>query len=149
MQAGVGDIALGRDSACRVNFTTETTRWHVVIESGRVVSFDLGHVDDGDAELRWSTSDGNAIAARALRGDDAMRRTTVLANSIDGCYVGPPAPLNLLCRPELVELPLVQGATLVVQYHYRQGPFGDVDHVLSFVDGRCVDESLGVSADAS
>lgn len=38
---------------------------------------------------------------------------------------------------------------MTVQYRYCDGPFGDVNYALSFVDGRCVDESLGVVAEAS
>lgn len=57
----------------------------------------LEHVDAPDIELRWSTEDAEAIFSYTLRGDEAMRRTTV----IDGDYAGPPAPCNLMCRPEL------------------------------------------------
>jgi hypothetical protein len=149
MREGVAEIAFDRVASSRLNFTTEATRWHLVIDSGRVMRFDVGHVDDPDAELQWSQADATAIISRVHRGDDALRRTTVVTAVGDGCYVGPPAPLNLLCRPELAELPLVWGATVTVQYRYRNGPFGDVNYALSFVDGRCVDESLGVVADAT
>jgi hypothetical protein len=94
-------------------------------------------------ELRWSIPDARRILGRELRGDDAILATTVVAGTEDGAYVGPPAPLNLLCRPELRAMPRVPGATLAVQYHYRRGPFGDISHVLHFEDGRPVEEHLG------
>jgi hypothetical protein len=148
MRDGLADVALDRVASGRLNFTADAMRWHLVIESGRVASFDVGHVDRPDVELQWSLADATAIVSRQLRGDEALRRTTVKATSVDGAYVGPPAPLNLLWRPELEELPVVPGATVAVQYIYRNGPFGDVNHGLRFVDGRCVDESLGTLADA-
>ena len=52
-----------------------------------------------------------------------------------------------MCRPELDALPVVAGASLRVQYRYRAGPFGDVNHVLSFENGRLVEENLGVAVD--
>lgn len=149
MRGGLAEIALDPVASCRLNFSADATNWHIVIASGRIVSFGEAHIDDADAELQWSAADASAIVSGVLRGDDALRRTTVVAAAGDVCYVGRPAPLNLLCRPELAELPLVRGATVTVQYRYRNGPFGDVNYALSFIDGRCVDESLGVVAEPS
>jgi hypothetical protein len=112
-----------------VSFEPADARREVVLEG----------VDAPDVVLRWSHADAYAIVSGELRGDEAMRRTTVIADD----YVGPPAPLNLMARPELDALPHVPGATLVVQYLYRNGPFGDVSYALSFEDGRVVDECLG------
>jgi len=142
------DIALDQRASCRLNFTADTARWHLCIESGRVTSFGTGHIEPADAELQWSPADAQAIVSRVLRGDEALRRTTVVCPLHDGRYVGVPAPLNLRTRPELAEMQMVPGATLKIQYHYRSGPFGDVDYWMSFVDGQCVVESLGEIDDA-
>jgi hypothetical protein len=75
MREGVAEIAFDRVASSRLNFTTEATRWHLVIDSGRVMRFDVGHVDDPDAELQWSQADATAIISRVHRGDDALRRT--------------------------------------------------------------------------
>ncbi len=144
---GLDEIALDGSPSCRLNFTADTTRWHLEIESGRVVAFDAGHIDEPEAEVRWPLADAHAIVSRRLRGNDALRRTTVVAEMKDGRYAGPPAPYNLRRRAELDELPVVPGATLTVQYVYRGGPFGDVDYSLTFADGRLEDESLAVVAD--
>ena len=68
-----------------------------------------------------------------------MAVTTV----VDGAYLGPPAPLDLVGRPELSMLPSIPGATLCVQYLFRDGPFGDVMHALVFEDGQLVAQHLG------
>ena len=137
------DIALDPRASCRLNFTADTARWHLGIESGQVTSYATGHIERADAELQWSPADAQAIVSRVLRGNDALRRTTVVTPLHDGRYVGAPAPLNLRSRPELDDMQVVPGATLNVQYHYRSGPFGDVDYGMSFVDGRCTEEILG------
>jgi hypothetical protein len=74
-----------------------------------------------------------------LQGNEALAATTV----VDGDYIGPPAPLDLVGRAELSKLPAVPGATLGVQYVFRDGPFGDVMHGLVFEDGRLVAQQLG------
>jgi hypothetical protein len=45
-------------------------------------------------------------------------------------------------------MPKISGATFDVNLRYTNGPFGDVDHVMSFEDGRFVDERFGVSEQA-
>jgi hypothetical protein len=141
------EIRLERAGSCRLNFAAEAARWHLEIESGRVTSFGLGHLDRADAELRWSMDDARDIVLRQLRGDQAMERTKVETLTIDGYYVGLPAPYDLRYRPELDGLPFIPGATLTVQYVFRGSPFGAVHHVLRFVDGRCVDGAVGFVAD--
>ncbi len=136
-------ISLDQRASCRLNFSAGTALWHLCIESGRVASFDTGHVEGADAELQWSPADAQAILGRIVRGNEALRRTTVVVPLHDGRYVGTPAPLNLRARPELHEMQRVPGATLNVQYRYRNGPFGDVDYCMSFVDGQCTAEALG------
>jgi hypothetical protein len=142
------ELALDPAAACRLNFSVDTTRWHLCIDSGHVTSFDAGHVESADAELQWTPQDALGIVHRHVRGGEALRRTTVVVPLHDGRYVGTPAPLNLRSRPELDEMPVVPGATLKIQYHYRSGPFGDVDYLMSFADGRCIEESLGTIPDA-
>lgn len=142
-----GVVELSRDAACRLVFATDAVA-HLVIEGGRVVALGEGPIDAPDAVLGWSPADAQAIFTRQLRGDDALRATTVEARRADGStYAGPPAPLNLSAQPELKDLPRIPDATFVVQYHYREGPFGLVSYVLAFEDGRVVDERLG-DADA-
>lgn len=148
VSAELESIALDPRASCRLNFSADTARWHLCIESGRITSFGTGHIEAADAELQWSLADAQAIVSRVLRGNEALRRTTVTVPLQDGRYVGTPAPLNLRSRPELAEMQLVPGATLNVQYHYRSGPFGDVDYTMSFVDGQCTEESLGEIDDA-
>jgi hypothetical protein len=142
------DIALDQRATCRLNFSADTARWHLCIDSGRVTSFGFGHIENAHAELQWSPADAQAIVGRVLRGNDALLRTTVVCPLHDGSYVGVPAPLNLKSRPELGEMQVVPGATVKIQYRYRCGPFGDVDYWMAFVDGQCVSESLGEIDDA-
>jgi hypothetical protein len=145
--SGLEEISLDQRAACRLNFSVDTIHWHLCIESGHVTSFDTDHVESADVELQWTPQDALGIVHRHVRGGEALRRTTVVVPLRDGRYVGTPAPLNLRSRPELDEMPVVRGATLNVQYHYRSGPFGDVDYAMSFVDGRCVEESLATIPD--
>jgi hypothetical protein len=148
LASGLEEITLDPQATCRLNFSTDTAQWHLCMESGRVTSFGPGHEQSADAELQWTPRAALDIVHRHLRGGEALRRTTVCVPLLDGRYVGTPAPLNLRSRPELDEMPVVPGATLNVQYHYRSGPFGDVDYAMSFVDGRCTEESLATIPDA-
>jgi len=143
VSSGLAEISLDQRASCRLNFTADAARWHLCIESGRVTSFGSGEVEDADAELQWSLADARAIVGRVVRGDEALQRTVVVSPLRDGRYVGVPAQLNLRSRPELGEMQVVPGATVKIQYHYRRGPFGDVDYWMSFLDGQCVGESLG------
>ena len=98
-------MQLGADRAARVQFQTEDCAWYVVVDEGRVEQLDLGVVDDPDVVVRWSKSVAAAILRGELRDDDAWRATTVSAMTATGPYTGPPAPLDLACRPEL-DLPV-------------------------------------------
>jgi hypothetical protein len=149
VSAGLENIALDQRATCRLNFSAGTARWHLCIESGRITSLGNEHLGDADAELQWSPEDAQAIVGRVVRGNEAIRRTTLVCAVDDGRYVGTPAPLNLRSRPELAEMQVVPGATLNIQYHYRKGPFGDVDYWMSFVDGQCREDSLGEIDDAT
>jgi hypothetical protein len=142
-RALVEPVKLSADLSCALQFDVSGKRWFFRVASGRVAGWDIGSLDEPDVELRWQTEDARRILGRELRSDDAMQATTVVARTADDIYVGPPAPLNLACRPELASLPVVAGATVTVQYRYRRGPFGDVDHVLRFEDGRLAEERLG------
>lgn len=144
----VAGIALPGDRACRVRFRAGDAQWHLVVDGGRIAEWGAGTFDAPDLELRWQPEDARRILARELRGDDAMLATTVAAEAAGGTYVGPPAPQNLLGRPELDAMTPVPGATVAVQYHFRRGPFGDVDHVLRFEDGLLADQHFGTIAHA-
>jgi hypothetical protein len=136
-------VQLGADRAARLQFRTDDCTWCVVVDEGRVEQLDLGVVDDPDVVVHWSRSDASAILRGELRDDDAWRATTVSAMTATGLYTGPPAPVNLACRPELDLLPKIPGASLCAQFRFPAGPFGAVRYALRFHDGRVVDEFLG------
>jgi hypothetical protein len=136
-------VQLGADRAARVQFQIEDCAWCVVVDQGRVEQLELGVVDDPDVVVLWSRSVAAAILRGELRDDDAWRATTVTAMTATGPYTGPPAPMNLACRPELDLLPTIPGASLCVQFRFPVGPFGAVRYALRFDDGRVVDEFLG------
>jgi hypothetical protein len=75
-----------------------------------------------------------------LRGDAALARAVVTA---DG-YTGPPCPGDLVARPELRGLPNIPEANIVAQYTFVDGPFGDVNHVMFFEDGKVVRDQWGI-----
>jgi hypothetical protein len=139
----VQDVSVSHGGSCRLQFQAGETRWFMTLADGQIRGWDLGSVDEPDVELRWRADDAWLVMARELRGDAALDATTVVAAVPDGTYIGPPAPLNLGSRVELASLPAVPGATFGVQYRYRNGPFGDVNHVLRFEDGRLAQERLG------
>ena len=123
----------------RFVFETDDTRWHLVLERGDVVALAAGGVENPNVAVRWRADHARSILNYSLQGNDAMAVTTV----VDGAYLGPPAPLDLVGRPELSMLPSIPGATLGVQYLFHDGPFGDVMHTLVFEDGRLVAQHLG------
>lgn len=141
--ARAGGVTLEPDRECRIQFDASGTRWFLAVAGGRITAWQPGSLDDADVELQWTMTDAQRIVARELRSDAAHLATTAIAPARGGVYTGPPAPVNLACRPELSALPVAKGATFGVQYRYRDGPFGAVDHVLRFEDGRVVEERLG------
>jgi hypothetical protein len=123
----------------RIMFEAGDARWHLVLERGEVVALAAGGVEDPDVTVRWDAEHARSILNYSLQGDDAMAVTTV----VDGAYTGPPAPLNLVGRPELEKMPRVPGGNLGVQYLFRDGPFGDVLHAFIFEEGHLVAQQLG------
>jgi hypothetical protein len=144
----LADLCLSSTTSVRLQFDSAGTRWHLVMDAGRVVGWAGGELEAPDVELRWSAEDAARIFSGRLRGDDAIAATTVVAAQCDGVYVGPPAPLDLGQRTELERLPRVRGATLAVEFALRAGPFGGMQHVVCFEDGRFLRQRLGEHADA-
>jgi hypothetical protein len=138
----IAGVALPDDRACRIQFDVDGTQFGLVVDGGRVTTFDLGAVDGAEVELRWPRDVARRILSRELRGNDAILATTVVAATGDGTYTGTPAPLNLSGQPGLDDMPEVPGASFTVRYINRDGPFGHVHYVLRFEDGRLADERL-------
>jgi hypothetical protein len=130
-------------SSCRLQFDAGT-RWGLVVEDGRVATWEPGDLSDAEAELRWSPEDAAAVLSGRLEGDEAHRRTTLAERTKAGDYVGPPPPMDLGQREELLDLPVLPDVTLVSQYRFRSGPFGTVDYWLRWEDGRVVGMDLGI-----
>jgi hypothetical protein len=146
---GLGERVRLTDGAdCRIQFDVGGTRFGLGIEGGRIGAFARGEIDAAELELRFTSDDGKALWRHELRDDAAMRAATVVTELNDGVYTGPPAPSDLLGRPELDELPVVPEASLVVAYTFRRGPFGLVHHWFRFEDGRPVDHGFGELDDA-
>jgi hypothetical protein len=129
-------------SSCRLQFDAGT-RWVLVVQDGRVVTWEPGDLPDADAEVRWSPDDAAAILSGRLEGDDAHRRTTVVEQAKAGEYVGPPPPMDLAGREELEALPRLPDVTVLTQYRFRSGPFGLVDYWVRWEDGRVTGMDLG------
>lgn len=140
-------VQLDDETACRVQFVADGTRWFLALDRGRLTAFDLGTIEQPDVELRWSLEHARQILTEERWGTEALQVTTVAASTPDGPYVGPPAPANLLARPEIASMPAAPGATLDAQYVFRDGPFGEVNYAQRYVDGRLVEERLGELAE--
>ena len=134
-------------SSCRLQFDAGT-RWGLVVEDGRVATWEPGDLSDAEAELRWSPEDAAAVLSGRLEGDEAYRRTTLAERTKAGDYVGPPPPMDLGQREELQELPALPGVTLLTQYRFRSGPFGTVDFWMRWEDGTITGLDLGQADDA-
>jgi hypothetical protein len=130
-------------SSCRLQFDAGI-RWGIVVEDGRVVTWEPGDLPDAEAELRWSPEDAAAVLSGRLEGDEAYRRTTLSERARAEDYVGPPPPMDFPERKaELEALPLLPGVTVRTQYHFRSGPFGGVDFWIAWEDGRVTGMDLG------
>ena len=140
----VGRVELPPGSQCRVQFDASGTRFFLLIEKGRVSRFELGDVDRPDVELHFSCADAERLFRHELQDDDAMRAVTVAAQLDDGRYVGPPAPADLLARPEICEMPTIADSSLTVEYTFGGGPFGVVHHWIRFDDGKPTKDGFGV-----
>lgn len=140
--AALAEVSLDSGASARIIFEIPGRSWHLAVDGGRVVSFATGPLGSADCVLRWTADDAAAIWRRELRGNAALLATEVSADAVGGPYRGPPAPLDIGSRPELAALPVVPGATFDVQYVFRSGPFGDVDYVIDFRDGRVDSDRL-------
>jgi hypothetical protein len=130
-------------SSCRLQFHAGVASWHLVVEDGRVVTWELGELGDRHAEVRWQPDDAEAILAGQLEGEEAYARTTIAEQGPAGEYVGPPPPMDLAERPELEAMPVLPGATVLTSYRFRTGPFGDVSYFIRLEDGRVAGMGLG------
>jgi len=135
-------VVLDRTVMCRLDGITGPVRWHLVVERGRVISLDLGELETPDVTLHWGIADAWRIARGELDGNEALLRTTATAELDDGTYVGTPAPMDLLCRPELALVTRRPDATMVVHHRLTAALFGDLDYVVDIVDGQLVGERL-------
>jgi hypothetical protein len=131
----------------RIQFETGRERWHILIENGRITKWAIGEIAEPDVEVRWREDVAFRILGRELRGNDAMLATEIVDRADGARYVGTPAPLNLSAHAEATLLPFVPGASLSVRYSYRDGPFGTVDYLLVFEDGRIIEERLAAPTD--
>lgn len=127
----------------RIHFDAGRGSFHLELGDGRTAQLQRGEVERPDMELRFSIEDAERIWQGQLRGDDAMRAATVVAQTPGGTYSGPPAPDDLLRRPELDALPSIPGASALVAYTFSGGPFGVVHHWLRFVDGKLKGSGFG------
>jgi hypothetical protein len=122
-------------------------RWAQVFVAGRQKEFRPGELTAADIEIHWVLDDALDVFAGRLDGTQAMAATTIVDGERDRAHGAPP-PLDLIQRPEVADLPTIPGASLVVQLNLRNGPFGDVDIVQVFVDGRLNTMRLGTLPDA-
>lgn len=136
-------VTVAHDSNCRIQFDADGTRFGLIVAGGNVTLFEPGDIDGADLELRFSRADAERVWRRELDGDEAMRAATVVAQVQDDVYTGPPAPADLLGRPEFEGLPVIADAALVVAYTFRRGPFGVVHHWFKFDNGRPADDGFG------
>ncbi len=134
-------------SSCRLHFDAGS-RWALVVEDGRVPTWEPGDLAGADAQVRWSPEDAAAVLSGRLEGDEAYRRTTLAERAEAGDYVGPPPPMDIGEREELQALPALPGVTVLSQYRFRSGPFGTVDYWIRWEDGRVTGMDLGRAEDA-
>ena len=129
--------------ACAVAFEAGATRWHLVVEQGRVTRWGLGSIEHPELVLRLSPDTAEMIHRPGCDGTEALAGC-MLVEADDSESV--PSPLDIGARPEPEALPTIPGATLTVQYHLSDGPFGDVDIWWSFESGRSRAMELGTAA---
>jgi hypothetical protein len=119
-------------------------RWGQAFVAGRLAETIAGDLPEPDVELHFSSpAAATDVLGNRLDGTDAIASITIVSDEPGGRYVGPPPPIDLPERPELAELPTIRSASAVVQTVLTAGPFGDVDLVQVFVDGRLNTMRLG------
>jgi hypothetical protein len=135
----LGAVRAPDDVATTVQFAAGDDTWHLSATPGEPVRIERGAAERGTPELRWSRADALSVWRRERRGEAALGCATVR----HGDYEGTPAPGDLAARPELRDMPELPGATITVLYDFRDGPFGAVQHVLFFEDGRVGGDQWG------
>lgn len=126
----------------RLQFVAGPHRWVEVIAGGRITEWRLGTLDAPDIEVRFALETALGAVTRAISGTAALGQTTVLEPSRSPDLVLP-SPMDLGDQPELGDLPTIPGASVEVQYEYRNGPFGPVSFGLSFAGGQVAGMCLG------
>jgi hypothetical protein len=136
-------VVLPAASSCRVQFEAGGLRSYLIVERGRVTAWEAGSMAEPDVELSWPWDTAFQIATGDVDGNVALAATSATVRLREGTYVGTPAPMDLLRRPELAAMPTVPDATLVVHHQFSGSMFGDIDYTISFVYGRLRDERIG------
>jgi hypothetical protein len=112
------------------------TRWVQVFVDGQLLEMRPGELSGPDIEIHWNALDALEVLAGRMASDAATTAAMVVCEASAGTYRGPAPPLDLAKRPELADLPAIDGVTLNVQHRLSEGPFGDLDCAQVFVDGR-------------
>jgi hypothetical protein len=143
----LADVRAPEGADVRMQFETTDApgeQWALTSVTGERPVLVAGPIDDPDLGLRWSRADARRVWRRELRDEGAL----TAAEARTPHYSGPPAPFDLLDRPEIATLPRLADATVTAQYVFSAGPFGTVSHALVFEDGRFVRQVAGVVEDA-
>ncbi len=127
-----GPVA-GSEVAYRLQFEADGVRWHQVVEAGVITAWAPGDLPGADLEIHLTGAVARRVHLGGASGTDALAASWVRK---PGCAKQAPPPIDIRARPELDRLPEVPEATLTVQYHFTEGPFGAVDFWWRFVDGR-------------
>ena len=112
------------------------------IAGGRITEWRLGTLDAPDIEVRFALETALGAVTRAISGTAALGQHDG-AGTVPVAGSRAPVAHGFGDQPELGDLPTIPGASVEVQYEYRNGPFGPVSFGLSFADGQVAGMCLG------
>jgi hypothetical protein len=136
---------LAEDAEAALEFDAGGIVSHLIVRAGRVAACGLGRLPDAQVGLMWSAQDAVRLALGTLAGNAAMIATR-LHDAGSSNQLTPVPPMGLMDRPEVQDLPKIQGASLRVQFLHPGGPFGECAYLLDFTDGRISAERLATAA---
>jgi hypothetical protein len=139
--------------SCRIEIVVEE-RLHSApivfsIRDGQLESRASGGSGAADLLLRWDLATAWGALSGAFDATRVAAATELEQRSADGAVQrGPMPPFDLARRPEILELPFVPDASLVVQLEFTSAPFGALSCAAVFEHGWLLRMESGVSPGA-
>lgn len=137
---GVGSVVA--QYLCEEAEVPGSAHFQVFVE-GRLVRWEPGVHPEHRFAIVQGPTDMEAMLTGYPGGNALLERTWIQEYRHGTPVRFRPPPLDERDPPGLAQLPVIPNATVTVQVHMHESPFGDLSCATRFVDGRLVEWLLG------